>query len=165
MTFLVVFAAQYLYLLVIAIGILFLLFAKSSVKKSMVLLSTVALPISFIIGKLLEHFVMSPRPFMVEHVQPLVAHAAGNSFPSSHTLLTMAVASIIFVYNKKLGIFLAILALLVGIARVISKLHYPQDIMGSIVIAVGITYLSWRVINTKRAQKIIAYYQENLLKL
>lgn len=165
MTFLVIFAAQYLYLLVIVIGILFVLFAKSSVRKSLLLLSAVSLPISFVIGKLLEHVITSPRPFMVEHVQPLILHAAGNSFPSSHTLLAMAVASIVFVYNKKLGVFSAVLALLVGVSRVIAKLHYPQDILGSIAIAVGVTYLSWRILKNDRVRKVITYYQQNLLKL
>ncbi len=91
---------------------------------------------------------------MVEHVQPLITHAADNGFPSDHTLLTMTIASILFLYNKRLGIVLAILAVIVGYSRVLAKVHHPVDIFGSIVIAIIATYISSKFL-VKRLNNLI----------
>jgi membrane-associated phospholipid phosphatase len=52
----------------------------------------------------------------------------------------MAVAAtmafVVWTYNRPLGAVLGVLALLVGIARVVAGLHYTIDIVASIVLAI-----------------------------
>lgn len=48
----------------------------------------------------------------------------------------MVIASVVFVYSRKLGVVLGILALTVGLARVAAYVHHPIDILGGILIAV-----------------------------
>lgn len=151
MNLLIVLAAKYLFL--ISILILAVYFLKTKFKKQFAILTLTSFALSFVIAKSSSIFIKDPRPFMVENVKPLIAHTAGNGFPSDHTLLTMAIASIIFTYNKKLGIVLFIIALLVGIARVLAKVHHPVDIAGSIIIATVSTYIAYLV--TKRYFKTI----------
>ena len=84
---------------------------------------------------------------MVDHsIKPLFSHIADNGFPSDHTLLTMTIAAIIFVHNRKLGILLAIFSLIIGFSRVAAGVHHALDIIGAAVIAVTTTYISYLVL-------------------
>ncbi len=56
----------------------------------------------------------------------------------------MTIASVIFTYNQKIGGLLIVLSLLVGISRVLAHVHHGIDIVGSVVIALMTTYLSYR---------------------
>ena len=108
--------------------------------KGVILLSVFSFPLAFLIAKLASLLIYDPRPFIVDHVAPLISHTGDNGFPSDHTLLTTAIASVVFVYNKKLGSILFMIALCVGIARVLAHVHHPLDIIGAIVIAMCATY-------------------------
>lgn len=112
-------------------------------------LAVLAFPLSFIIGKILNRIIINPRPFVVEGVQPLIAHTADNGFPSDHTLLAATIASVVWVYNKKLGWVLFGVALIIGAVRVWAKVHHPIDIAGSILIAISATGLAFFIMKKK----------------
>ena len=82
------------------------------------------------------HLYFHARPFIVTGIAPLFAHAADNSFPSDHTLLTAAIASGLWVISKRINIMAWLIAILVGIARVMAGVHWPVDIIGSMVMAI-----------------------------
>lgn len=134
--------AQYLFLLSLAIAILYFLKTKRSIKIKLLILTSIAFPLSYLIARISGYFINDPRPFVVEHITPLIPHAADNGFPSDHMLLTMTIASVVFVYNRRLGIILTVIAVCVGIARIMAQIHHFYDILGSIVISVGATYIS-----------------------
>ncbi len=69
-----------------------------------------------------------PRPFVVQHIHPLFAHAADNGFPSDHAALTMFLAVSVWFCSRRWGLVLAVNAVLVGIARVLAHVHSPLDI-------------------------------------
>jgi undecaprenyl-diphosphatase len=94
--------------------------------------------VSYIISRIAGALYFDPRPFVVGHFIPLIAHAADNGFPSDHVLLTGALAMIVWFYNKKLSIVLWVLALLIGWARVYVGIHHTADIVGSIVIVLAV---------------------------
>ncbi len=48
----------------------------------------------------------------------------------------MVIALVIFLLNKRIGILLITLAILVGLGRVLALVHNPIDIIGSVFIAV-----------------------------
>ncbi len=54
------------------------------------------------------------------------------SFPSGHTMIGFACATIIFHFNKKLGSWAYIIASLIAYSRLHLFLHYPTDILGGI---------------------------------
>lgn len=144
---LIIFTAQYLYLAILAIAVVAVVFAKRDARNDLIKLSAISLPFAFIVGKVLNHIIASPRPFVVENVSPLFLHGTDNGFPSDHTLLAITVAAIILTYNRKLGIALGILGLLVGTARVLAKVHHPIDIIGSAIIAFTCVYLSQQLLS------------------
>lgn len=132
----IVFFAKYLYLVSFVItGYFFVKLSKEN-KKKMFLIGSVSGVLSIVIAKVLSHFINNPRPFVVNHVLPLISHAPDNGFPSDHTLLTMWVAAVVFIFNKKLGIALMVISAVVGIARVLALVHHPIDIIGSMIIAI-----------------------------
>lgn len=84
--------------------------------------------ISLILLKISSVFINDPRPFVINHVMPLIPHAPDNGFPSDHTLITMWLALMVFLNNRRVGIALIVISLLVGISRVMALIHHPIDI-------------------------------------
>lgn len=143
----IILVAKYLYLVSVLLAVYYWLRLPGPDKRRMGLLAVITLPLALIIGKIASHFISDPRPFVVLHVQPLLAHAADNGFPSDHTLLTMTLAAIVFVLNKKWGVGLVVIALLVGVSRILALVHHPLDILGSTVIAIVATYIAKLVLD------------------
>lgn len=146
MNFIIIFLANYLYVVIVVVAIIALVFAKKPIKSNMIMLALLTFPFAFIVATILDHFFYNPRPFVVEHIKPLIPHAANNGFPSDHTLLVISIASIVFVINKRLGSVLFVLGLLVGFARVLAEVHHPIDIFASIIVAVFSTYISCMIL-------------------
>ncbi len=139
---LIIFSAKYLYL--VSAGIFIWWGARSIQRKEFIFLSIFVLPISYIISRIGSLLYYNPRPFISEHIIPLIHHVADNGFPSDHALLTGTLAAIVTVFDKRIGILLWILAIIVGGARVLAGIHHTVDIIGSYIIAIvglGIGYI------------------------
>lgn len=128
--------AKYLYMLIIVLAVVFLLLQKRPVQKQMLIFSIINLPITYLVAKIASHFYFDPRPFVVLHIKPLIDHAMSNGFPSDHTLISVAIAMVLFAFNKKWGITASVLAVIVGISRMYVRVHWPIDILGSFVIGI-----------------------------
>ncbi len=144
MNTLIIFGAKYLVYLLILIAIFYIFNQDRKKQREIVILALIVLPLSYVIAKLASLLYYDPRPFVTGPPAggfvPLVAHVADNGFPSDHTLLASAVAVVIFSFNKKIGIALFVLALIVGISRVLAGVHHTIDILGSMAIAVVVFY-------------------------
>lgn len=135
--------AQYLLIPILLFGGIFFLLLNEHSKISFLNLAVLTFPLAFLLTKALAYLIYTTRPFVSEHIQPLINHVADNGFPSDHTVLTMTVAAVVFVFNRKAGFMLALLSLSIGLARMLAKIHQPLDILGSIFIAILSTYASW----------------------
>lgn len=135
---LIIFCATYLVWGIVGVALVYLFFSHEWKRFSV--FAAVSLVVAYGVGKLAEMLWYNTRPFVVDGTTPLIAHAANNGFPSSHTLLAATIASIIFVYNRKLGTVLWVLALAVGLSRVAAHIHHLIDIAGSVVIAVVVVW-------------------------
>lgn len=76
-----------------------------------------------------------PRPFAEHHVHQLVAHAADSSFVSDHTTLVFAIAWTLFIRNDGWKYPTLIWATIVGLSRIYVGVHYPADIIGSMLLS------------------------------
>jgi len=140
---LTILGAKYLIILAICIaGVWF--FKQSRIKqKEIVVFGIITGIVSLVIARFIAYFYFDPRPFTVNHVVPLIPHESDNGFPSDHVLLASVITIVIVFFNKKLGLVLAMLTLIIGISRVISGIHNFLDIFGSMIIvglAVGTAY-------------------------
>lgn len=99
----------------------------------------------------------SPRPFVaLSDVTQLIQHGNMDSFPSGHAAFFAALATVMFFYHKKLSAFLALLAVVIGMARVAAGVHWPVDILAGFIVGVGVAafvYYAYRDIVLKRFRK------------
>lgn len=133
---LIIFCAKYL---IFVIGlILVVVFAqmKSKTRWQFAAAVVMALVVATVLSKLASVLYYHPRPFVVQNIQPLVPHADDNGFPSDHALLATSLAVVIYFYRRRLGIAAGILALVVGIARVLADVHWPIDILGGLILGI-----------------------------
>jgi undecaprenyl-diphosphatase len=132
-------SAKYLMILpVIILGIYFIKLPRSSWKNTLIFILP-SLIITYIVALIAGHIYYDPRPFVVDGITPLISHAPDNGFPSDHALLVSAIAMVGIYLNRKLGITLWILAIIVAIARVYVGVHHTIDVVGSIVISIIVT--------------------------
>jgi len=122
---------EYMPYLFIAIEVWLYFFKKL---KKEALYAFYAVLIGLLINQIIGLFYFHPRPFMDGLGLTLVHHASENSFPSDHTTFMASIAfAFVFLRNTRtLGIFLLLLAIIGGIARVFIGVHYPLDILGSL---------------------------------
>lgn len=102
-------------------------------KKTEILLAFFSGSVAWILAKLLKSLIQAPRPFDAFQVSSLFIES-GYAFPSGHATFFMALAVAIFFYHKKAGYIFIFFALLIGIARVASGVHFPIDILGGFVL-------------------------------
>lgn len=140
---LIIFAAKYLVALPIIVAVGYALVSHR--RREFLIYAVLVLVISYAFAFVAGQSYYNPRPFVVENVAPLIAHATDNGFPSNHTLLAGALAGIVTAFNLPLGVFLWIVAVLVGIGRVFALVHHPIDIIASLLITALSSYLIWRL--------------------
>ncbi len=132
---------------VIAFG--FFLRLSREKKMEIAIFAIITLPAIYLTAKIASLLYFNPRPFVVGNFTPLIEHANNNGFPSDHTLLSGAIAMVVYFFSKKIGVFLLILAFLVGFARVLAGVHHFVDIMGSIVIAGVVSFVMYKYVLPK----------------
>jgi undecaprenyl-diphosphatase len=121
------------YFIVIPVAAVIGLFIKldNPNRKQLVVYLAIGGILSIILAKIGSHLYNDPRPFVVKHVTPLIAHGADNGFPSDHTLLSAFVGFALLKYSQRLGLALLLVAALIGAARVLANVHHVTDIVGS----------------------------------
>ena len=111
-----------------------------------------AMGISLLIGLLVCNVTLKPlvgriRPydsqwqFFQKEITLLVEGLHDFSFPSGHTIASFEAATALLIGNKKLGIPAMILAVLIAFSRLYLYVHYPTDVIVSIVLGIGIAFL------------------------
>ncbi|MFS0788333.1 undecaprenyl-diphosphatase [Shouchella sp. 1P09AA] len=113
----------------------------------------VATGISMGIGYLIKGLTYRPRPFLEHDVNLIIAHNTASSFPSNHTLAAFTIALSIFLFHKKVGTVLLVLATFIGFSRIFLGHHYPSDVLGGFVIALVVVSLLKLLYNRLFRQK------------
>ncbi|MDB5185904.1 MAG: YwoA [Candidatus Saccharibacteria bacterium] len=143
---LIIFVAEYLFVALPLIAGIWWIRLNPDVRKKVFILGVIAAPLSFIATRVASKLYFDPRPFVAEHTTPLISHSADNGFPSDHTALCALIAWIVFTQNRKLGLVLLALTIIVGAGRVAARVHSPTDILGSITItAVVVFAVNWLI--------------------
>lgn len=136
MNILTIFGAKYLYFASILIAGYYFFKQPKATKKRIIILGIISLPIAYVVAKIAGYFYYDTRPFVALNFTPLIPHADDNGFPSDHTLLLSAIASIIYPFSREVSILLWVVALIVGFSRVFAGVHNSIDILGSVAIVI-----------------------------
>ncbi len=90
-----------------------------------------------------------PRPFVaLENVKLLIEkNGSEPSFPSGHAAFLFAIALAVFLFDRKIGAILTVVALIFSVARIYTGVHYPFDILGGLLIALVSVFLVRKLIH------------------
>lgn len=114
-----------------------LLISKKYRKYGLALLG--ALIVGVLVGNVcLKQLIARPRPCWLEDVTLLISNPTDFSFPSGHTLASVIGAYVLTAANRKFGLFAIPLAVLISFSRLYLYVHFPSDVLASVVIGVGI---------------------------
>lgn len=93
------------------------------------------------------------RPYdnQLEHfgkiIELLIEAQHDYSFPSGHTIASFEAATVLFLNHKKAGIPALILACLIAFSRLYLYVHYPTDVLCSVILGIGIALLACKIVN------------------
>jgi undecaprenyl-diphosphatase len=115
--------------------------AQRQVAVKALLATCCALGINAMIGLLWYH----PRPFVAGVGRSFMHHAPDSSFPSDHGTIMFTVALVLAASSvpaaKRFGRSLLPLAFVVAWSRVFLGVHWPMDMVGALIVGVGVTLL------------------------
>ena len=138
----IVFFASYLAYILVALFLVLVFFSQYPKREKLqifwvTVISTIIA--RFGVTELIRFFYHRPRPFIDLPVNQLITSNEW-SFPSGHATFFFAMATAIYLYNKKWGIFFFLATILITVSRVIAGIHYPSDIVGGALIGVAVAY-------------------------
>ena len=98
--------------------------------------------VAVLLGDLSAHFLRvaidRPRPWRRYALPHTLVHAPRDpSFPSGHTTIAFACATVLTFLQPRLGPALFLLAAAIGFSRIYVGVHYPLDVLGGAVLGVG----------------------------
>jgi undecaprenyl-diphosphatase len=150
----IIFAAKYLVLLPIAANLYIFWKLNNKDRKKMLILGVAGGILSFALAKLGSHLYSDPRPVFKDHAQAFFQTSDYNGFPSDHTLLAGWLAFLALAFWKKVGLFLLVIAAIVGWGRVAAHVHHLSDIVGSFLITATVFLVLSRVLKVRTVKEL-----------
>jgi membrane-associated phospholipid phosphatase len=129
----------------IVVIIMFFIFGGWLGKKIAVTIGLSILVLTFLVP-VIKNLVERPRP-LVPQLDFLLAADKEYAFPSGHaTIVAAGVAVVLALYRgsarrKFISLILSIEAALVCISRVYVGAHYPLDVLGGILLGIGVSFI------------------------
>jgi membrane-associated phospholipid phosphatase len=132
---------------IIALVGYFLKAPRRIVYAALLLFASVAL--SGIAANIFKFLIGRPRPRLLlqgqEDFSPLTVDWLYHSLPSGHTTTAAAIAVVLTLWWRPLGIIGAALILAVGSSRVILGAHYPGDVLAGAWLGAVVSILLWKL--------------------
>ncbi len=106
-----------------------------------------ALTIGFLTGNLIfKNIFARPRPcWLNPSVQLLIENPTDYSFPSGHTLSSVICCTVLIFANRKFAFFAVPLAVLISFSRLYLYVHFPTDILFSIIYGIAVAVITWQI--------------------
>ena len=104
-------------------------------------------------GLLVCNIILKPgvariRPYDLQEtlgvtIDLLIKRSHDFSFPSGHTIASFEACTVLMLGNKKLGIPATLLAILIAFSRLYLYVHYPTDVITSVVLGILFGIIGW----------------------
>jgi len=146
-TDIIIFLAKYLIFIIAVIGAVYWLKVNKNKKVTLAASVILGVALALVLAKIFSKIYYHPRPFVVKHIRPLVSHGNDNGFPSEHTTAATAMAAVAYLYHRKLGTGLLVMAILVGLSRIWANVHSPLDILGGFVCGLAGAALGYYIVD------------------
>ena len=133
----------------IILGIV-LLISKKTRKAGIAALAALAIG-ALITNVALKNIIARIRPYeVVEGLKLLIEPQSDFSFPSGHTCASIGAALAMYPFlERKWGIPLVILAVLISLSRLYVGVHYPTDVLGGAVVGVLAAWGAVRIVKRR----------------
>lgn len=109
------------------------------------LAAPVAVLTAFAVAEVVKKIVGEVRPCRsMPHAYLVDACPAPSdyAFPSGHSTVAAAAVAALFLLDRRLSAIAAVFALIEGFSRVYVGAHYPHDVLGSVLLALPVAYLT-----------------------
>jgi undecaprenyl-diphosphatase len=152
---LIIFCAKDVIVLVVLGWLLTLWRINKDLRRQFIVATVLAGIFALVLSRIASKLYYDPRPFVSQHIKPLIDHAADNGFPSDHALFTMTLTAVAYFYSRKLAALMLIGTILVGVARVLAHVHSPIDIafgwlIGCVGAGLGFYVARWALLRNRR---------------
>lgn len=131
----IVFMASFL-IWIMFVGLFIVWFTDGSIRKENVLHALGASTLAWVMARMIKEFFPTLRPYQLngDIVLTITKYHEDGAFPSAHTAVAFAIAVTIWLHNRRIGWIFIFLAILVGLGRVMSNVHFPIDILGGAIV-------------------------------
>jgi undecaprenyl-diphosphatase len=110
---------------------------------------------ALVLAQLVGHVWHRPRPYdALSSVQVLVDRTTDFSFPSDHATAVGAVAAGLWFVHRRLGAGVALLALIMALARVYVGAHYPSDVLAGLALGAATAVLCHSLLSGRLAVRL-----------
>ncbi|TSC91801.1 MAG: membrane-associated phospholipid phosphatase [Parcubacteria group bacterium Licking1014_17] len=128
-------AEAMIFVLVILIACLWFLKPSVRYRMAVVIAFASAIIARLVVVEIFHLFYHHLRPFLVLGFQPLISNDSW-SFPSGHASAAFALATGVYLYDKKLGVISYVIALFIGLSRIYAGVHWPSDVLAGAVVGI-----------------------------
>lgn len=120
------------------IGVLFLSYFGKTISRRDIFKAFLSILLAVVLGQLVKLLIPDiGRPFYFNGHFPLtITVPFDSSFPSDHSAFAFALAASLWLKDKRVGFIYGLGAVVVGVGRVLAKVHFPIDIWGGAVLGI-----------------------------
>ena len=106
-----------------------------------------SLILNLVVGSLIIKLIVGRiRPCVLNNtVDILVKIPIDPSFPSGHTMQAFAASTIIFIYNKWLGLLAFAFSCLMAFSRMYLYVHFPTDVMSGAIFGIIFAIIAYKI--------------------
>lgn len=123
-------------------GLAILWLIDGKIKKEQALHAFYAALVAWAASTMIKSLIPISRPFFSNGEIPLtLTIPIDNSFPSAHSAVAFSIALSVYLHNKKYGLIFIAIAVLVGLGRILSNVHYPLDVAAGILIGAASAFV------------------------
>ena len=127
-------------------GLFVLWVIDGKIKREQVIHALISFALAWVVTEAIKTLFPTLRPFEINGLPTLTLTAKPDgAFPSGHTASSFALATTIFLHDKKVGSGFLGAAAIVGISRVLGNVHYPIDIVAGAGLGIVIAFIIEKV--------------------
>lgn len=145
--FLIVVCAKYIAYFVVVAVICAIYYAWSNKKNNEAILYILAFfsaGVGRVIAEGIRFFYHHMRPPTALNILPLFSETS-YSFPSGHAVFFFALAMGVYFAHKKFGRILFVVAVIIGVSRVMAGVHWPFDILAGAILGIGVALVFYKL--------------------